>query len=150
MHYMIYPKFRYNKLFTSHERVCTKDYKIPGTDIVVPTGRIVHVFFESIISSKDTFIDPDNFNPENFNPDHFTNKFADQAFGQGPRACPGSNLRLLVNLLSFIIPGTRYAYLAVKLFLVKFFSKYKVKSSEKTNRTLEVIVKKSYFFVGMV
>jgi len=114
--------FRYNKLFTSHERVCTKDYKIPGTDIVVPTGRIVHVFFESIISSKDTFIDPDNFNPENFNPDHFTNKFADQAFGQGPRACP----------------GTRYAYLAVKLFLVKFFSKYKVKSSEKTNRTLEL------------
>jgi len=114
--------FRHNMLFTSHERVCTKDYKIPNTDIVVPKGRIVHIFFEGIVNSKDTFIDPDNYNPENFNPDNFTNKFANQAFGQGPRACP----------------GTRYAYLAVKIFLVKFFSMYRVKVSEKTQRTMEL------------
>lgn len=114
--------FRHSMLFTSHERVCTKDYKIPNTDIVVPKGRIVHVFFEGIIKSKDTFIDPDNYNPENFNPVNFTNKFANQAFGQGPRACP----------------GTRYAYLAIKIFLVKFFSKYRVKVSDKTTRTMEL------------
>ena len=81
--------FRYNMLYPTLERVCTKDYKIPHTDIVVPKGRIVHVFVEGIINSKDNFIDPDNFNPENFNPENFTNKFANMAFGQGPRACPG-------------------------------------------------------------
>ena len=80
---------RYNMLYPTLERVCTKDYKIPNTDIVVPKGRIVHVFVEGIINSKDNFIDPENFNPENFNPENFTNKFANMAFGQGPRACPG-------------------------------------------------------------
>ena len=125
-------------LFTSHERVCTKDYKIPNTDIVVPKGRIVKVFFEGISNNRDTFIDPDNFNPENFNPNNFTNKFANMAFGQGPRSCPGKNLRLLKHLLNFTFQGTRYAYLAVKIFLVKFFLKYRVKPSEKTQRTMEV------------
>merc|ERR1711936_504608 len=110
--------FRYKMLFTSHERVCTKDYKIPDTDIVVPKGRIVHVFIEGIINSKENFIDPDNFNPENFNPENFKNKFANMAFGQGPRSCP----------------GTRYAYLAVKIFCVKFFSQYRVEAGEKTNQ----------------
>ena len=76
-------------LYPTLERVCTKDYKIPHTDIVVPKGRIVHVFPEGIINSKDNFIDPVNFNPENFNPENFTNKFANMAFDQGPRACPG-------------------------------------------------------------
>ena len=37
------------------------------------------------------------------------------------------------------IQGTRYAFLAVKIFLVKFFSKFRVKASEKTNQgVLEV------------
>ena len=80
---------RYKMLFTSHERVCTKDYKIPDTDIVIPKGRIVHMFIENIINSSETFINPDNFDPENFNPDNFKNKFSHMAFGQGPRACPG-------------------------------------------------------------
>ena len=80
---------RYKMLFTSHERVCTKDYKIPDTDIVIPKGRIVHMFIENIINSSETFINPNNFDPENFNPDNFKNKFAHMAFGQGPRACPG-------------------------------------------------------------
>ena len=67
---------------------------------MVPKGRIVHVFFEGIVDSKDTFIDPDNYNPENFNPDNFTNKFANMAFGAGPRACPGKNMCLLIYFLS--------------------------------------------------
>merc|ERR1712227_797026 len=82
---------RYKSLFVSHERVCTKDYKLPGTDIVIPKGRVTHVYFK--------------------------NKFAYMSFGQGPRACP----------------GTRYAYLAVKIFLAKLFRSYRVVPSEKTN-----------------
>ena len=104
-------------LFVSHERQCTKDYKIPGTDFVIPKGRITHVFFGNIINDKNHYINPNEFDPENFNPDNFTNKFANMAFGHGPRACP----------------GTRYAYMAVKIFLAQLFRTYKVIPCEKTN-----------------
>jgi len=117
MDWVIKESFRYNMLFTSHERVCTKDYKIPNTDLVIPKDRIVHVYINGIINDKKNYTNPDNFDPENFNPDTFTNKFANMAFGQGPRACP----------------GTRYAYLAIKIFLVQLFHTYKVVPSEKTN-----------------
>ena len=79
-------------LFTAPERVCTKDYKIPNTDITLQKGRVVHIFFGNIINDKKNFINPDNFDPENFNPENFTNKFAHMAFGQGPRSCPGIDL----------------------------------------------------------
>merc|ERR1712223_913275 len=94
--WVIRETFRYKMLFTAHERRCTRDYKIPDTDIVIPKGRIVH---------------------EYFNPDNKPNKFAFMMFGQGPRACP----------------GTRYAFLSMKIFLIKFFQKYKVIPGEKTN-----------------
>ena len=63
-------------LFTAHERRCTRDYKIPDTDIVIPKGRIVHVYFNHFVNSRKNFINPDNFDPENFNPDNKPNKFA--------------------------------------------------------------------------
>ena len=83
------PLFRHKPLFTSHERLCSKDYKIPDTDWVIPKGSIVHVYFPKFTLSQDNFIKPDHFEPENFSPDNFKNKFAFQGFGQGPRACPG-------------------------------------------------------------
>jgi len=115
--WVIKESMRYKMLFTAPERVCTKDYKIPNTDIIIPKGRIVHLFVGNIINDKKNFINPEKFDPENFNPENFTNKFAHMAFGQGPRGCP----------------GTRYAYLAVKIFLVQFLRQYKAIPCEKTN-----------------
>jgi len=115
--WVIKEALRYKMLFTAPERVCTKDYKIPNTDITLQKGRVVHIFFGNIINDKKNFINPDNFDPENFNPENFTNKFAHMAFGQGPRSCP----------------GTRFAYLSMKIFLVQFLRKYKVIPSENTN-----------------
>ena len=108
---------RYKSLFVSHERVCTKDYKLPGTDIVIPKGRVTHVYFNDIVHDENNWVNPHQFDPMNFHPDNFKNKFAYMSFGQGPRACP----------------GTRYAYLAVKIFLAKLFRSYRVVPSEKTN-----------------
>ena len=94
------------------------------------------MFIENIINSSETFINPNNFDPENFNPDNFKNKFAHMAFGQGPRACPGID-KIFIYLFwksNFLqTSGTRYAYLAVKIFMVKFFQSYRVIPSEKTN-----------------
>ena len=80
---------RFNSLMESHERECTKDYKIPNTDFTIPKGRIVHVYFKDIITDEKNFFDPNSFNPENFSPENHTNKFSFMSFGQGPRGCPG-------------------------------------------------------------
>ena len=71
--------------------MCTKDYRIPDTDYVIPKGNIVHVYFPKFTLSETNFVNPNNFDPENFSPDNFKNKFAFQGFGQGPRACPGNS-----------------------------------------------------------
>ena len=92
-------------LFTAPERVCTKDYKIPNTDIIIPKGRIVHLFVGNIVNDKKNYINPDNFDPENFNPENFTNKFAHMAFGQGPRGCPGTNQSIQWKFLVLFLNG---------------------------------------------
>ena len=84
--------FRVGSLMTFHERECTKDYKIPNTDFIVPKGRVVHVYFKNIINDEKNFVEPDNFYPENFSAENHTNKFSFLSFGQGPRACPGEEV----------------------------------------------------------
>merc|ERR1719500_458988 len=39
MDMVIRETFRYRMLFTVHERVCTKDYKLPDSEVVVQKGR---------------------------------------------------------------------------------------------------------------
>lgn len=117
MEMFIKESMRVGSLMTFHERECTKDYKIPNTDFIVPKGRVVHVYFKNIINDEKNFVEPDNFYPENFSAENHTNKFSFLSFGQGPRACP----------------GTRYALLAMKIFLVFVLRKYKVVTCQKTN-----------------
>ena len=76
-------------LVHTHERICTKDFRIPGTDITIPKDRVVHVYYEHIVKSEKNFVNPLNFDPDNFLPENAHNKFAVMGFGQGPRSCPG-------------------------------------------------------------
>ena len=85
----------------AHERECTKDYKIPNTEFVIPKGRIVHVYFKDIITDEKNFVHPHDFNPENFSPENHTNKFSFMSFGQGPRACPGEMFNK--NVTNFLL-----------------------------------------------
>ena len=77
---------------TSHERRCTKDYTLPGTNIVVPKGRMTKIYFNEIENSETNFKNPKNFDPENFAPENGHNKFAFMSFSQGPRNCIGKNI----------------------------------------------------------
>ena len=76
-------------MFQAHERMCTKDYLVPETNITIPKGRMVKVFFTPIENSKKNFKNPEKFDPDNFLPENNPNKFGYMTFGQGPRACPG-------------------------------------------------------------
>lgn len=73
------------------DRDCVKDYKIPGTEVVIEKGTHVQ------ISAFALHRDPDNFpNPEYFDPDRFSDEnkknikpFTYLPFGEGPRICIG-------------------------------------------------------------
>ena len=131
----------------AHERECTKDYKIPNTDFVIPKGRIVHVYFKDIITDEKNFVQPNDFNPENFSPENHTNKFSFMSFGQGPSACPGGIFFTKSFFIKIFFEGTRYAFLAMKIFLVFVLSKYRVVPCEKTNKEdMEVITDNLKYF----
>ena len=114
--------FRLNTLVSAHERLCTKDYNIPGTDIVVPKGRYVQVYTEDISLSEDNFKNPKEFDPDNFAPENNPNKFGLMVFGQGPRNCI----------------GMRYALLTIKVTLLSILRKYRCVRGAKTTDTLVV------------
>jgi len=88
--------------FCAHERLCTKDYRIPETNFIIPKGRYVKLYFADMSHSKDNFINPSEFDPENCNPQNNPNKFALQGFGQGPRNCIGMRFALLVMKISLV------------------------------------------------
>ena len=113
-------------MFSALQRICTKEYRIPGTDVTVPEGMFVDVHFKSYES--ECFSNPANFDPDNFDDDSF-NKFGFGAFGQGPRNCI----------------GMRYAYMALKLAIVHTVRKFKLVACEETADNLKFDVFKNNF-----
>jgi len=113
------------------QRVCTKDYRVPGTDFVIPQGMEVTVFTPSF--AEDSFYNHEKFDPDNFDANNNPNKFGFAGFGQGPRNCI----------------GMRYAYIALKLALVHTLTKFKVMKCDETVEKLQFDVGKNYFKGGV-
>lgn len=122
---------RYNKFVTNLQRICTKDYKVPDTDFTIIKGTPVNVEFYGI--DKDCFANASEFDPDNFDANNNPNKFGFSGFGQGPRNCI----------------GMRYAYMALKMALVKTLTRYKVVPCEETVEKLEFDMTKNDFNGGV-
>jgi len=125
--YVINETLRYFGIVQTNQRKCTKDYRIPGTDIVVPEGMIVDVHAKPF--QAECFINPDSFDPSNFDAENNPNKFGFVGFGQGPRNCI----------------GMRYAYMALKLALVHTVRSFKVVPCAETAETLKLDAIKNKF-----
>lgn len=54
-------------------RKCTKEYKIPGTDLIIPKETQVMIPVYSIHRDPEYFPDPENFDPERFNEENIKN-----------------------------------------------------------------------------
>ena len=93
-------------------RVCTKDYKLPGTDIVIPKDLVVIVK----PNEEGCYPNPEAFDPDNFNESDGLNKYAFVGFGQGPRNCI----------------GMRYAIQTLKLAIIHTVRNYNLVKCEKT------------------
>merc|ERR1719341_2047052 len=98
-------------------RVATKDYKLPGTDIVIKEHEMLSWNARALHRDPEHWTNPDEFYPEHFSKEAKANRspYAFQAFGQGPRACIGMRFALLeakVAVLSVLRkfsfkPGTK-------------------------------------------
>ena len=94
------------------ERTCVKEYKVPGTDFVIPKGMLVQIPNSAIMMDEEYFKNPTKFDPSRWTPlaKAKRDKYAFMAFGQGPRNCIGS----------------RFAKLQVKISLVKILYNFQV------------------------
>lgn len=122
---------RYNGLISNLQRICTKDYKVPDTDFTIIKGTPVNVEFSGL--AEECFANASDFDPENFDVNNNPNKYGFSGFGQGPRNCI----------------GMRYAYMALKMALVKTLIKYKAVPCEETVDKLQFDIAKNDFNGGV-
>ncbi|XP_065338077.1 uncharacterized protein LOC135938386 [Cloeon dipterum] len=71
-------------------RVCTKNYTIPQTNVFLEKGTVLLIPTRALQNDPQYFEDPDIFNPDRFNDENSVkNKNLLLAFGDGPRQCIG-------------------------------------------------------------
>lgn len=69
-------------------RKCNKDFKIPRTELVIPSGVNVLIPIYSIHHDPEYYPSPSVFDPERFSPENneSRNPITYLAFGEGPRS----------------------------------------------------------------
>lgn len=74
------------------ERICTRDYKIPDTDVVLEKNTILQIPVWALQMDPEYFENPEEFNPERFSPENKKNilQCTYAPFGEGPRNCIGA------------------------------------------------------------
>lgn len=73
-------------------RRCTKDYKIPNSEVIIEEGTLIFIPIHSIQMDPDIFPDPEKFDPERFTPEKkkLMHPCYWMPFGEGPRKCLGN------------------------------------------------------------
>lgn len=99
-------------------RKCTKEYNIPGTELVIPEGNNIVIPIYSIHHDSEYYPDPKKFDPERFSEVNSKdrNPMTFLAFGEGPRACI----------------GMRFGYLQVKVGIIKLLTNFEITACDKT------------------
>ena len=95
------------------ERTCTKDYKIPGSNVVIRKGERVHINRIGISYDPKHFPDPERFDPENFSKENraLRDPYTFLGFSQGPRNCIAMRFALLEVKLCISHLLTRFNFL---------------------------------------
>jgi len=97
---VIQESVRYVNLAATFRR-CTKPWKIPDTNIIIPVGADIVIPIFSLHRDPEYWEDPEEFIPERFSPENKAKirNGTYQPFGQGPRQCLGYNyVRYVIKL----------------------------------------------------
>nr|CAD7427783.1 unnamed protein product [Timema monikensis] len=106
------------------DRRTLRDYKIPGTNIVLEKGTPVFIPLLGLHYDPKYFPSPNEFNPERFTLENRKSipNYAYMPFGEGPRKCI----------------GMRFGLMKVKTGLVHLLSKFEVRPCQQTKIPLVV------------
>ncbi|XP_045483842.1 probable cytochrome P450 6a13 [Harmonia axyridis] len=104
-------------------RMCTKDYKVPGTDLILRKGQKVFVPVIGIHHDEEYYPDPEKFDPERFSTENSNdrNPITFMPFGIGPKYCLAQ----------------RFGLLQVKIALIMVLQRFEMSTNEKTKNPLE-------------
>lgn len=105
------------------ERVCSKEYKVPGHDLVIPKGGIVRLNNVGICYDPEIFPEPKRFNPERFLKENRgdRNPYSFMGFSLGPRNCL----------------AMRFAMFEMKMCISHLVANFRFLPCEKTIKDLE-------------
>ena len=114
---------RKHPILAGLERLCTKDYKLPGHDYVVKKGEMIRVQNVGVCFDPDIFPNPKVFNPERFTKENMDNRspYSFMAFSLGPRNCL----------------AMRFAMFEMKICITNLVSNFKFIPCERTVKEVE-------------
>ncbi|KAK9696325.1 Cytochrome P450 [Popillia japonica] len=94
------------------ERIATKDYKIPNTDVVLKKGTKVLISIQGLHFDPEYFPKPEVFDPDRFSPENKENRHACAyiPFGEGPRICIGMRFSVMQAKIGMAIMLKDYKY----------------------------------------
>ena len=106
-------------------RTSTRDYRIPGTEAVLPAKSMVYMYPYALQHDPDVYPNPETFDPDRILADgkEPRNPYTYLTFGQGPRNCI----------------GMRFAQLQAKVALVALLRKYSLVTGPKSGEVQPVL-----------
>uniref|UniRef100_A0A1B6EAW4 Cytochrome P450 n=1 Tax=Clastoptera arizonana TaxID=38151 RepID=A0A1B6EAW4_9HEMI len=101
-------------------RICTEDYQIPDSDVVIKKGTRVIIPVGAIMNDPNNYDSPEVFDPSRFQDNFFKPNGKFLPFGDGPRVCI----------------AMRFVILEMKVCLAKIMAEFEVKTSDKMKTPL--------------
>ena len=116
------------------ERVCTKDYAVPNSNIVLRKGDLVRLGNIGICFDPEVYPTPMEYNPERFLKENSSNinPYSFLAFSLGPRNCI----------------GMRFSMYEMKICISNLVSNFRLVPCEKTTKYEDLEWGKSDIFGG--
>lgn len=114
------------------QRCSIKEYKIPGTDVVLPAGQPITIPVYGIHWDEDIYPNPAKFDPDRFTAEEIAKRhpMAHIPFGEGQRICI----------------GMRFGIVEMKLGLAKILMRYKF-TIDRSKTTVPLKISPSNFIL---
>ncbi|KAF2892518.1 hypothetical protein ILUMI_13655 [Ignelater luminosus] len=83
--------------FPTIGRICTKNYKVPDSNVVIEKGTAIVIPISGIHYCPEYYPEPEKFDPERFSPENKSKRhhYTWLPFGEGPRNCIGMRFGLM-------------------------------------------------------